>query len=145
MLTHLNGTLRLEIQPNVSVGAIQCACQHNNITLNFYPVTLTDCVTLFPIMTWCFGHCWMSTFVNRPQDICVYSTLQFGCYWDRAGEDLNMLLSCLISSAIIALQSVKKKSVTSSIKSGVTRKTNVEDMRTLNLTSATLWDLDIYH
>lgn len=49
-----------------------------------------------------------------------------------------MLLSCLISSAIIALQSVKKKSVTSSIKSGVTRKTNVEDMRTLNLTSATL-------
>lgn len=47
--------------------------------------------------------------VVRPQDICVYSTLQFGCYCDRAGEDLNMLLSCLINSAIIALQSVKKR------------------------------------
>lgn len=33
MLTHLNRMLRLEIQPNVSVGAVHCACQRNNITL----------------------------------------------------------------------------------------------------------------
>lgn len=47
-----------------------------------------------------------------------------------------MLLSCLINSAIIALQSVKtkkKRKESSSLKTGVTRKTNVKDMRILNL------------
>lgn len=33
MLTHSNGTLRLKVQLNVSVEAIQCACQHNNVAL----------------------------------------------------------------------------------------------------------------